>query len=79
MLDSWKKYREAGVNLTIGSDTYPRDMVMNMRTASYHGKVMSHDLNAASAAEVFEAATLGALARWDARISAGWSRARAPM
>ncbi|MFJ0391876.1 amidohydrolase family protein [Bordetella bronchiseptica] len=59
VLDSWKKYREAGVNLTIGSDTYPRDMVMNMRTASYHGKVMSHDLTAASAAEVFEAATLG--------------------
>ncbi len=59
VLDSWKKYREAGVNLTIGSDTYPRDMIMNMRTASYHGKVMSHDLTAASAAEVFEAATLG--------------------
>ncbi|MBV7481432.1 chlorohydrolase family protein [Bordetella sp. BOR01] len=59
VLDSWKKYREAGINMTIGSDTYPRDMVMNMRTASYHGKVMSHDLTAASAEEVFEAATLG--------------------
>jgi cytosine/adenosine deaminase-related metal-dependent hydrolase len=32
---------------------------MNMRTASYHGKVMSHNLRAASAAEVFTAATLG--------------------
>jgi len=32
---------------------------MNMRTASYHGKVMSHDLTAASAEQVFEAATLG--------------------
>jgi 5-methylthioadenosine/S-adenosylhomocysteine deaminase len=30
-----------------------------MRIASYFGKVMSHDLSAASAAEVFEAATLG--------------------
>lgn len=59
VLDSWKKYREAGVNMTLGSDTYPRDMLMNMRTASYHGKVMSHDLTSASAAEVFEAATLG--------------------
>lgn len=58
VLDSWKKYREAGVNLTIGSDTYPRDMIMNMRTASYHGKVMSHDLGSATAEEVFEAATL---------------------
>ena len=59
VLDSWKKYKEAGVNMTIGSDTYPRDMIMNMRTASYHGKVMSHDLKAATAAEVFEAGTLG--------------------
>lgn len=59
-LDNWKAYRQAGVNITIGSDTYPRDMFMNMRTASYHGKVMSHDLTAASAAEVFEAATVAA-------------------
>jgi 5-methylthioadenosine/S-adenosylhomocysteine deaminase len=58
-LDSWQKYREAGVNLALGSDTYPRDLIMQMRTASYFGKVMSHNLFAASAAEVFEAATLG--------------------
>jgi cytosine/adenosine deaminase-related metal-dependent hydrolase len=32
---------------------------MQMRVASYFGKVMSHNLFAASAAEVFEAATLG--------------------
>lgn len=75
VLDSWKSYREAGVNLTLGSDTYPRDMVMNMRTASYHGKVMSHDLTSASAEQVFEAATLGgaaSLGRTDiGRLEAG--------
>ena len=59
VLDNWKKYRDAGVNISIGSDTYPRDMIMNMRTASYLGKIMSHSYFAASAAEVFEAATLG--------------------
>ena len=58
-LDSWAKYRAAGINLALGSDTYPRDLIMQMRIASYFGKVMSHDLSAASAAEVFEAATLG--------------------
>jgi cytosine/adenosine deaminase-related metal-dependent hydrolase len=58
-LDSWRRYREAGVNISIGSDTYPRDMVMNMRTASYLGKIMSHDYMAATAGEAFEAATLG--------------------
>jgi cytosine/adenosine deaminase-related metal-dependent hydrolase len=58
-LDSWQRYRDAGVNMCIGSDTYPRDMIMNMRTASYLGKVMSHTYFAATAAEVFAAATLG--------------------
>lgn len=58
VLDSWEKYAKAGVNITIGSDTYPRDMMMNMRHASYHGKVMSHNLNAATSADVFAAATL---------------------
>src|SRR5216684_1606640 len=58
-LDSWQSYRAAGVNLALGSDTYPRDLIMQMRIASYFGKVMSHNLFAASAAEVFEAATLG--------------------
>jgi cytosine/adenosine deaminase-related metal-dependent hydrolase len=59
VLDNWKKYREAGVNLSIGSDTYPRDMIMNMRTASYLGKIMSHTYFAATAGEVFRAATQG--------------------
>jgi 5-methylthioadenosine/S-adenosylhomocysteine deaminase len=58
-LDSWPKYRAAGVNLALGSDTYPRDLIMQMRVASYFGKVISHNLFAAPAAEVFEAATLG--------------------
>jgi 5-methylthioadenosine/S-adenosylhomocysteine deaminase len=58
-LNDWQKYREAGINLSIGSDTYPRDMIMNMRIASYMGKIMAHTYFAASASEVFEAATLG--------------------
>jgi cytosine/adenosine deaminase-related metal-dependent hydrolase len=74
-LDTWSKYRRAGVNISLGSDTYPRDMIMQMRTASYFGKVLEHDLNAASAAEVFEAATLNgaqSLERADlGRLAAG--------
>ena len=41
-LNDWQRYRDAGVNISIGSDTYPRDMIMNMRTASYMGKIMAH-------------------------------------
>jgi 5-methylthioadenosine/S-adenosylhomocysteine deaminase len=58
-LDNWERYRNAGINISIGSDTYPRDMIMNMRTASLMGKIMGHDYFKASAGEVFEAATLG--------------------
>jgi len=59
ILDNWKRYREQGVNIALGSDTYPRDMIMNMRTASYMGKVASNTYFAATAGEVFAAATLG--------------------
>lgn len=58
-LDSWQSYRKAGVNIALGTDTYPRDMIMQMRNASYAGKIASRNLKAATAAEVFEAATLG--------------------
>jgi 5-methylthioadenosine/S-adenosylhomocysteine deaminase len=67
-LDTWERYRNAGVNLALGTDTYPRDMIMNMRTASYLGKITSRNLQAAPAGQVFEAATLGgsrALGRGD--------------
>ncbi len=57
-LDTWTKYHKAGANLTLGSDTYPRDMIMQMRTASYFGKVLEHNLHASTAAEVFKAATI---------------------
>jgi 5-methylthioadenosine/S-adenosylhomocysteine deaminase len=69
-LDNWKKYVEAGVNMTLGSDTYPRDMMMNMRTASYMGKIASQTFFAATAAEVFNAATLGG-AKWLGRDDLG--------
>ena len=58
-LDNWQSYRRAGVNIALGTDTYPRDMILQMRNASYMGKIASRNLKAATAAEVFEAATLG--------------------
>jgi 5-methylthioadenosine/S-adenosylhomocysteine deaminase len=58
-LDNWESYRKAGVNIALGTDTYPRDMILQMRNASYFGKVASHNLKTATAAQVFEAATLG--------------------
>ena len=57
-LYSWDKYLRDGVNLTLGSDTYPRDMIMNMRIASYMGKMTDRNFAVATAAEVFNAATI---------------------
>jgi 5-methylthioadenosine/S-adenosylhomocysteine deaminase len=57
-LDSWQSYKRAGVNIALGTDTYPRDMILQMRNASYVGKVASRNLKAATAGEVFGAATL---------------------
>ena len=75
VLDNWRRYRELGINIALGTDTYPRDMILNMRTASYHGKTMSHDYKSATAAEVFTAATLNgakSLGRSDlGRLEAG--------
>ncbi len=69
-LDNWQRYKQAGVNIALGTDTYPRDMVLQMRNASYFGKVASRNLKAATAAEVFEAATLGG-ARSVGRVDLG--------
>jgi cytosine/adenosine deaminase-related metal-dependent hydrolase len=46
-LDNWETYRKAGVNIALGTDTYPRDMILQMRNASYFGKVASRNLKAA--------------------------------
>ena len=58
-LDCFGSYRDAGINISLGTDTFPRDLISQMRMASYCGKVAARDFTSASAAQVFEAATLG--------------------
>ncbi|MCZ7600777.1 MAG: amidohydrolase family protein [Gammaproteobacteria bacterium] len=77
-LDSWSRYVDAGVNMTLGTDTYPRDMMAQMRAASYLGKVMSRNLFAADAGQVFTAATIGGANSLAAATSAGSKAAHAP-
>ncbi|MHB8620692.1 MAG: chlorohydrolase family protein [Chloroflexota bacterium] len=55
----FQQYRRAGVSIALGTDTYPRDLIMNMRIASYVAKVQSRSVFAGTAAELFSAATLG--------------------
>jgi 5-methylthioadenosine/S-adenosylhomocysteine deaminase len=58
LLDSWQSYKRAGVNIALGHRHLPPRHDAAMRNASYMGKIASRNLKAASAAEVFEAATL---------------------
>ena len=59
-LESFQRYLDAGVNVTIGMDTYPRDIISEMRYASFISKVVDQDYASASSAEVFRSATIRA-------------------
>ena len=75
MMRSLGGYRAAGVNLALGTDCYPHDMVEEMRIAGLMSKVASGHVDLLRTEHVFEIATLGAaraLGRDDlGRISVG--------
>lgn len=56
---SFDHYRAAGVNVGLGTDTYPRDIVAEMRWAQTTNKLVDGSVFAAPAEAVFAAATLG--------------------
>lgn len=58
-LRSFQRYLEAGVTLALGTDTYPMDMVAELRWASILAKVADGNYQAGQHRDVFNAATLG--------------------
>src|SRR5712692_587065 len=58
-LSSFQRYLDAGVTLAIGTDTYPMDMVSELRWASILAKVTDGNYQAGLPRDVFNAATLG--------------------
>jgi cytosine/adenosine deaminase-related metal-dependent hydrolase len=58
-LESFHRFRAAGINVGLGTDTYPRDLISEMRLASLVCKIVEHDFTVATSADVFSAATLG--------------------
>ncbi|MEE8362744.1 MAG: chlorohydrolase family protein [Dehalococcoidia bacterium] len=74
-LESLARYLAAGVNMSIGTDTCPQSMIEAMRWAAVLGKVTGRDAERSTAADVFNAATIGgaeALGRDDlGRIAPG--------
>ena len=57
--ESFERYRARGINLAIGTDTYPQDVVHEMRWAALVGRLADGSFRAGRAADVFDAATLG--------------------
>lgn len=58
-MHSHSAYLKAGVNVSIGTDTAPQDMLNEMRIASYASKFADWDCYSGSSREIFFSATLG--------------------
>lgn len=74
-MESFARYTAAGVNMTIGTDTAPQTMLESLRWAAVCSKIVDRRTDVATAADVFNAATLNgakALGRDDlGRIEVG--------
>lgn len=74
-LDSVARYQQLGINLALGTDTHPPDLIDNMRQGLSIGRILEGRRDAASAADFYNAATLGgakALGRDDlGRLASG--------
>lgn len=57
-MESFPAYIEAGVNMTLGTDTSPQSMIEGLRWTAVIGKMMSRDAQRSTAADVFNAATI---------------------
>jgi len=58
-LQDFGKYRRAGVNMGIGTDTVPQNMLEEMRWATVLARISAEDIRSTEMADVFHAATMG--------------------
>ena len=74
-LEDFGRYRRAGVNLGLGTDVAPHNLIEEMRLAAILARVAARDITTTSTAALFHAATVGgadALGRPDlGRLTAG--------
>ena len=74
-MESFARYLERGVNMTLATDTCPQSMIEAMRWTAVVSKIVDRRTEVATAADVFNAATLAgakALGREDiGRLAAG--------
>jgi cytosine/adenosine deaminase-related metal-dependent hydrolase len=53
------KYLKTGVNVGMGNDTQPQNMIEEMRCAAYHGRIAAGQIHCLTTGQVFHAATAG--------------------
>ncbi|MFC7736219.1 amidohydrolase family protein [Roseomonas sp. GCM10028921] len=74
-MKNFGRYKRAGVNMGLGTDTYPHNMLDEMRLVGYLARTQATDPRAVTTTEIFDAATIGgarALGRDDiGRLAAG--------
>jgi 5-methylthioadenosine/S-adenosylhomocysteine deaminase len=58
-LNTLGRYRKAGITVGLGTDTFPHNMLDEMRLACYAARILTGDFRAASTEDAFVAATVG--------------------
>jgi len=59
LMESFDRYRQAGINMGIGTDTFPKDILSDMRYAAIASRVADKSFLAGHPRDVFNAITLG--------------------
>jgi 5-methylthioadenosine/S-adenosylhomocysteine deaminase len=59
MLESLSRYRELGINVGLGTDTYPQDLIAEMRIAAMMNRFADASFRVGEPKDVFDCATLG--------------------
>ena len=59
MLESFERYRRLGINIALGTDTFPQDLISEMRLAGLMCRFAEGSFRVGKARDVFDAATLG--------------------
>lgn len=59
LMESMDRYLKMGINLGLGTDTTPQDMVAEMKCAAVYSKIAESHPEKGTAAQVFNMATLG--------------------
>ena len=61
-LQSFARYRAAGITIGMGTDTHPPDMILNMQIGLLTARLAEGDPSAVRASDLYDAATLGGAA-----------------